>query len=411
MAQNQPARRVRLSGTPCRRFAILLASLAAGSVFLVPACGDETPFEPPPPPVTCVYTVATTPLSFDAAGGAAQVSVSTAATCAWTARSEVGWASITAGAAGTGPGVVTVAAASNTTTAEREGAVVIADHTVPVRQAGTVACTYEISPSSATMDKDGGTGTLAVTAAAHCAWTAASETPWLTVTSGASGSGSGTVTYLADRNTATTGRSGTIAAAGRSFVLHQEGDPYRCQYSVSPVTFSPCMTSGDLTSTISTEPGCPWTASPGASWITVVSGNSGSGPGAVTFRVSDNWDPPRSGVVEIRWLAPTLGQNLQIAQAGCHYSVSRDSFAFGADGGSGTLDVYQMAEPNACGGPLQDRCLWTATVNVSWITITSSVPRTGDNPLSFTIAPNDGPARTGIITVRDKTVQISQAGR
>jgi hypothetical protein len=143
----------------------------------------------------------------------------------------------------------------------------------------------------------------------------------------------------------------------------------------------------------------------------VVSGGSGSGSGVVAFRIPDNWEPPRSGVVEIRWPASTTGQNLHISQAGCYYSVSRTSIAFTADGGSGSFDVYQMADPNTCGGPLQDRCVWTATANVSWITITSSLPRAGDNPLSFTVARNDGPARAGIITVRDKTVQIMQAAR
>src|SRR5690606_5549972 len=106
----------------------------------------------------------------------------------------------------------------------------------------------------------------------------------------------------------------------------------------------------------------------------------------VTFRASDNWDPPRSSVVMIRWPTPTEGQNLQIAQAGCFYSVSRTQMSFTANGGSGSFDVYQMAEPNVCGGPLQDRCLWTATASASWITITTSLPRTGDQPLSFTVA-------------------------
>jgi hypothetical protein len=403
----------RFPGNPCRRPAILLAGIAAATLLLVPACGDEAPFQPPPP-VSCTYTVATTPLSFGAAGGATQVSVTTAATCAWTARSEVAWASITAGAAGTGPGVVTVTAAANAATAEREGTVVIADHTVVVRQTGmTAACTYEISPSSAWIGKDGASGSIAVSAPTECSWSAVSDAPWLRITSGATGSGNGAVNYQVEPNTTPFERRAAVEIAGLTFTLTQDWDAESCSYAVSPVTFTPCMTSPDLSATITTQAGCPWTAEPRASdsWIAVVAGHSGSGSGVVTFRVSDNWEPPRAGVVEVRWPAATAGQNLHIAQAGCFYAVSRDAFAFGADGGPGTFDVYQMAEPNTCGGPLQDRCLWTATSNVPWITITSSVPRTGDNPLSFTVAPNDGPARTGVITVRDKTVQISQAGR
>jgi hypothetical protein len=410
MAPDHGAPGVRLSGTLCRRFAVCLA---AAAVLLVPACGDETPFQPPPPPVVCVYAVTTTPLSFAASGGTAQVSVSTTPTCAWTARSEAGWASITAGAAGTGPGVVTIAATANATAAEREGAVIVADHTIVVRQAGLAACTYEISPSSAWVGKAGAPGSIAVTAPDHCAWTAASEASWLTIASGATGSGNGVVTYQVQPNSTPFERRATIEIAGLTFTLTQDWDAESCSYAVSPVTFSPCMTSGDLSSSITTQAGCPWSAAPRASdsWITVVSGESGSGSGAVTFRVSDNWSAPRSGVIEVRWPAATAGQNLHIAQAGCSYAVSRDAFSFGADGGSAFLDVYQQSDPIACGGPLQNACLWSATADAPWIAITTSLPRKGDDRLSFTVAPNDGPARSGTIRVQDRTVQITQAGK
>jgi Putative binding domain, N-terminal len=40
------------------------------------------------------------------------------------------------------------------------------------------------------------------------------------------------------------------------------------------------------------------------------------------------------------------------------------------------------------------------------------MPQQGDNPVSFTVAANGtGSARTGRITVRDKVVQVSQAGQ
>ena len=47
----------------------------------------------------------------------------------------------------------------------------------------------------------------------------------------------------------------------------------------------------------------------------------------------------------------------------------------------------------------------------AWITITSSMPRTGDNPVAFTVAPNASTSsRTGTITVRDQVVTITQKG-
>ena len=114
----------------------------------------------------------------------------------------------------------------------------------------------------------------------------------------------------------------------------------------------------------------------------------------------------------VRWPTPTAGQNIRVVQAGCRYAVSRSTFDFAATGGSGAFDVIQQSEPNTCGGPTQDRCVWTAASDVPWITITSSMPRAGDNPVAFVVATNDSvTSRVGRIIVRDKVVVITQAGR
>jgi hypothetical protein len=168
----------------------------------------------------------------------------------------------------------------------------------------------------------------------------------------------------------------------------------------------------NLTATITTQQGCSWTVNPGASWIAVTSGPSGSGPGVITFRVSDNWDAPRQSVVMVRWPTPTAGQNLRVSQAGCRYGVSADSISVGAAGGPGRFDVLQQSDPLTCGGATQNACRWSAVANVPWIAITTSMPQIGDNPVSFTVAPNDAATgRTGTIVVRDKTIRITQSGR
>jgi hypothetical protein len=167
-----------------------------------------------------------------------------------------------------------------------------------------------------------------------------------------------------------------------------------------------------MTATIATQPGCTWTAEPDASWIALTTGQSGSGPGVVSFRVSDNWDAPRQSVVKVRWPTVTAGQNIRVLQAGCLYAVSTAAISVAAAGGPGRFDVIQMSQPNTCGGPTQNACLWTAQSNVPWITITTSMPQAGDNPVSFTVAANaTTTARAGRITVRDKVVQITQAGQ
>ena len=114
----------------------------------------------------------------------------------------------------------------------------------------------------------------------------------------------------------------------------------------------------------------------------------------------------------VRWPTPTAGQNIHVAQAGCRYAVSRSAISAAAAGGPGTFDVIQESDPNTCGGATQDRCIWTAASDVPWITVTSSMPRAGDNPVSFTVAANnDVASRVGRINVRDQVVVITQAGR
>ena len=63
----------------------------------------------------------------------------------------------------------------------------------------------------------------------------------------------GAVAYTVSRNTDTAGRTADLAIAGQSFTVTQAGDVERCQYSVDPVEFSPCMASRQLTSSVTTD--------------------------------------------------------------------------------------------------------------------------------------------------------------
>ena len=379
------------------------------------ACGENSsPTQPTPGP--CSYSLSASSLSFGASGGSGSVTVTAGAQCTWTASSDRGWMSITSGASGAGNGVVSVSLTPNNNTTERTGTLTIAGQSVAVREDGQATCTIDISPANASFGKDSATGTFAVSAGDQCQWSAVSTTAWIAVTSGSTGTGNGTVGYSVERNRELTDRTGTITVGSRTFAITQAADTPPapvCEYSVTPVEFTPCMSvSYTMTATITTQAGCTWTAEPDASWVTLAAGQSGSGPGVVSFRVSDNWDAPRQSVVKVRWPTVTAGQNIRVLQAGCLYSVSTAAIDVVAAGGSSRFDVYQMAQPNTCGGPTQNACRWTAQSDVPWITITTSMPQAGDNPVSFTVAANaTTTARTGRITVRDKVVLITQAGQ
>ncbi len=114
----------------------------------------------------------------------------------------------------------------------------------------------------------------------------------------------------------------------------------------------------------------------------------------------------------VRWDTPTAGQNVRVAQAGCTYRVSTASINVAAAGGAAQFSVYQQSDPYTCGGPLQNGCMWTAQADAGWITVNTSMPQFGDNPVSLTIAANTGPSsRSATVTVRDQVIRITQAGQ
>ncbi|MEW6333237.1 MAG: BACON domain-containing protein [Thermodesulfobacteriota bacterium] len=87
------------------------------------------------------------------------------------------------------------------------------------------ACSYALSPAGKAFDSEGGAGRISVAATGNCTWRAVSSAPaWLTVTSGASGAGNGTVGYRVAPNTGVS-RSGTVTVAGRTFTVDQTASP------------------------------------------------------------------------------------------------------------------------------------------------------------------------------------------
>ena len=88
------------------------------------------------------------------------------------------------------------------------------------------ACSYLITPSSQAFSELSQVGSIQVTAGAGCAWSAASESQWLSILSSAMpGSGSGTVAYSLARNTGGNARTGTLTVAGITFTVTQTGAP------------------------------------------------------------------------------------------------------------------------------------------------------------------------------------------
>jgi uncharacterized protein (TIGR03437 family) len=84
-----------------------------------------------------------------------------------------------------------------------------------------LACTYSLSASSQTAAAGPANGSVNVLTAADCFWTATSNVPWITISSGAQQTGNGTVGFSVAANTTAAARTGTLSIAGQTFLVTQ----------------------------------------------------------------------------------------------------------------------------------------------------------------------------------------------
>ena len=158
-----------------------------------------------------------------------------------------------------------------------------------------------ISPTGQLFPGSGGEGTINVTATSGTNWTAISNDAWITITSGASGTGDGTVTYLVRDNMSGTPRQGMLTVAGKTFTVTQDGQTSgACKSGLNPGFNSFTSAGGSGSFAIQTEPGCVWKAVSNVNWITVTSNCCGIGPGTVNYTVASNPGPSaRNGTISM----------------------------------------------------------------------------------------------------------------
>jgi hypothetical protein len=203
-------------------------------------------------------------------------------------------------------GSVTYTAAANTTPANRAGTITIGSQSFIVIQVASTVCAYALSPTSASIGAGITTGIATLTTNSGCAWTTTSSATWLTV-SPASGSGSGSVSYMAAANTSAVQRVATMTIGGQSFALTQAASA-SCNFTLAPsnALFGPNGGSGSIT--VTTGAGCAWTATTSAPWISV-SPTSGSGSATVALTVAINMTTSdRTGTVSIGGRLVTISQ-------------------------------------------------------------------------------------------------------
>jgi hypothetical protein len=132
----------------------------------------------------------------------------------------------------------------------------------------------------------------------------------LHITSGASGTGNGAVTFTAD-SFGGSSRTGTLTIAGQTFTVNQ----VRCTIALAPETQAAPSLGGPFSVALTTQTGCQWTASSNAVWLTMTNGSSGVGSKTVTYLVALNPGAARTGRLTFVLSTSNDDQRLTVNQA------------------------------------------------------------------------------------------------
>ncbi|MEI6294238.1 MAG: BACON domain-containing protein, partial [Methanomicrobiales archaeon] len=141
-----------------------------------------------------------------------------------------------------------------------------------------------------------------------CSWTATPAADWITIKSGSTGTGNGTVTYSVAANTEIVPRTGAIAVDTLTFTVTE------AEKSILSATTQNFPVEGGTGSfnvvAPSSAPSLQWTAESDNWWITIINGNAGMGNGTVTFMVASNPETAsRTGTITVSGQTFTVTQD------------------------------------------------------------------------------------------------------
>jgi uncharacterized protein (UPF0303 family) len=378
--------------SPLRATIQLLLFVVASVV--IAACGSTSVTNVAGPgAVRCTASISSSSSVVPADGGTVALSVSAARDCTWSAQSEASWLKLGT-TSGQGAATINVTAAANSDSAARTGSVTINDQRIDLTQDGR-GCTITLATPGGTTPASGGRSTLTISTLAGCPWTIVSSAPWVVPTQ-TSGSGSASVAFDVQANS-DVAREASLTVGTASVVVSQAAavTAPACSFALDASTRDFAATGGSGAIAVTSQTGCNWSVSGGASWITLPV-TSGSGSGTVPYTVAANTSPiARQAALTV------AGRVYTVTQQGisCAVTLTPPSQNFAAAGGSGTIQVT-----------IQAGCTWTATSNAGWA-ILRAPGGTGPGQIAYDVQPNtDAAARTATITIGGQTHTVTQQG-
>lgn len=168
------------------------------------------------------------------------------------------------------------------------------------------SCAVTVGAVTTNVSAAATTGSIPVTSS--CSWTAGSSASFLTITSGASGNGNGTVNYSIAANTGAA-RSASIAIGTALVSFTQSGAlaPVGCTVTLSATTARIQGSGGTANIDVTAPSTCGWTAVSNSSFLTATANATGNG--TVVITASANNGASRTGTVTIGGQTVTVTQD------------------------------------------------------------------------------------------------------
>ena len=252
----------------------------------------------------------------------------------------------------------------------------------------TGLCGRALSATTADASAAGGSGTVDVTAwDSACGFTAASNTAWISVTAGATWTGSGTVTYNVGPNRAPRA-PGTLTVAEQTFTVTQANG---CTYGLTASSVAIVAAGGTATVGVTaSDAACAWSRASNVAWITIAQGTSGAGAATLTYTVAPNLGLERTGTLTL------AGQTFTVNQAGgCTFTLATNAAL-----GELARRVPLRRAPRQRRGVPVDRQQQRAVGRRDQC----AERRRQFDPLTLAVEPNTGAARTGTLTAAGRTI-------
>ena len=171
----------------------------------------------------CLFTIAPPAQAFPAAGGTGSFQINTPTGCDWSVSTANSFLTIDSAPGGTNNGVVNFTVAANTGGA-RTGSITVSDgfntRLFQIQQGS--GCPTSLAQTTLSFNAAGGSGSVAVSAGANCAWQATSTTGWIQITS-AQQIGNGTAAFNVLPNSTGFARTGSVIVGALTLNVTQAG--------------------------------------------------------------------------------------------------------------------------------------------------------------------------------------------